>query len=412
MNLTKAGSDPMRRLLMALLSSGASPGDDEDLRLRKLLLVAGASMFILAGIAWGAVYWIFGEPVAAAIPWSYAVLSTISIGLFRARRSYRWFALSQFVLYVLLPFTLMWVLGGFLNGSAVALWAIAAPLAALLLGRRRLAVGMLLAFASLAAMSGLLQPVLRPTNNLPSAVVIGFFVFNFIGPALVLYVLVAAFVGGRENVLMAVRGVVRRYFSQNVADAILADPKRQELGGEIAEVSILFADLGGYTSFAEASSPDEVVTVLNRYFAAAVPCIEREGGTVVQLPGDAVMAVFGAPRRDPAHASHTVAAALALQADSGRIAGQHPGWPRFRIGVNSGPALVGNIGSDEYRNFTAIGDTVNLAQRLQTLAEPGQVVVGPETARLLGDAYPLAPLGPQAVKGKAEPVEPFRLVPG
>jgi class 3 adenylate cyclase len=401
----------MRALITALLSIGADPSDDEELRLRKLLVVAAASMFIPAGILWGAVYWAFGEPTAAAIPWMYVVLSTVSIGLFGVSRTYRWFALSQFALYLVLPFVLMWVLGGFVGGSAVAVWSLAAPLAALLLGHRRSAGLLLAGFAGLAVVSALVEPPTALGGNLPIGLVTAFFVLNLIGPAVVIYVLVAAFASGRETALTAARRIVRRYFSPDVVDAILSDPSRQELGGEVAELTVLFADLGGYTAYAETKPPDQVVALLNRYFSVAVPCIAAEGGTVIQLPGDAVMAVFGAPRHRLHHASHAARAALAVLDATDRIASEQETRPRFRIGLNSGPALVGNLGSDEYRNFTAIGDTVNLAQRLQALAEPGEIVVGPETAAMLDDRFRLAPLGPHLVKGKAAPVEPFRLVP-
>jgi class 3 adenylate cyclase len=101
---------------------------------------------------------------------------------------------------------------------------------------------------------------------------------------------------------------------------------------------------------------------------------------------------------------------LAIQARGRELAEQHPAWPRFRIGLNSGEALVGNIGSDEFRSFTAIGDTTNMAQRFQTLAQPGQIVVGPMTAELLGGQAEMASLGDVTVKGKIDPVAPWTLL--
>ena len=140
------------------------------------------------------------------------------------------------------------------------------------------------------------------------------------------------------------------------------------------------------------------------------PAILAEGGTPVQLPGDAVMAIFGAPRPSPDHARQAARAALDIQRRGQALGAQHPDWPRFRIGLNSGEALVGNIGSAEFRNFTAIGDTVNIAQRFQTLAEPGQVVAGPATASRLGDGATIEWLGETLVKGKADPIVPAVLV--
>jgi class 3 adenylate cyclase len=311
---------------------------------------------------------------------------------------------------MLLPFTLMFVLGGFVSGSAVALWAWFTPLGARMVGHRRAAALLYVAFAIGLVVSALVRPNLAVTNSLPHGVVMAFFVLNAIGVGAITYVLLDASAGGREGTLASMRGIMKRYFSRDVADAILGDPSRQELGGDLAEVTILFADLGGYTTYAGTRTPGEVVELLNASFGAAVPPILAEGGTPVQMPGDAVMAIFGAPRFLPDHALRAARAALAIRARGEALAELHPTWPRFRIGVNSGEALVGNIGSDEFRSFTAIGDATNMAQRFQALAEPGQVVVGPQTVELLGGACELVALGPVQVKGKSEPVEPSALL--
>jgi class 3 adenylate cyclase len=201
----------------------------------------------------------------------------------------------------------------------------------------------------------------------------------------------------------------RSYMSPQVATALLADPSQAGLGGAIVEVTVLFADLQGFTSFAEASSPEAVVAMLNEYYGMAVPLVLGEGGTVVQFVGDALMAVFNAPVRQPDHALRAARAALALQRAVERVAADRPGWPHFRVGINTGPALVGNIGSPEIRNFTAIGDTTNLAARLETAARPGQVVIGEATYRQIREVAAVEPLGSLTVKGKREPVRAYSL---
>ena len=396
----------MRRLLGRVFAIGAEAGDTEDERLRKVLLLAAAVMVVPAAVIWGTIYWTFGNTLAALVPWSYLAVFAVSIVVFALTRGYTWFAVVQFTAFLILPFALMWSLGGLVSGSAVALWAWISPLGARIVGHRRAALLLFVAFAAGFALSAAVQSSLPQGSDLPDAVVIMFFVLNVVAVAAITLILIDASSGGREGTLAAMRGIVRRYFSPDVADAILAHPERQELGGDIAEVTILFADLGGYTTFAGDRSPHEVVELLNTLFAAAMPPILAEGGTPVQLPGDAVMAIFGAPGLAPDHARRAASAALAIQERGLKVAGEHEHWPRFRIGLNSGEALVGNIGSDEFRNFTAIGDTVNMAQRFQTLAEPGQVVVGPETAARLGANAQLDWLGEVHVKGKLEPVQP------
>jgi class 3 adenylate cyclase len=204
-------------------------------------------------------------------------------------------------------------------------------------------------------------------------------------------------------------GLFRQYMSSNVATVLIANPDQAALGGAITEASVLFADLRDYTAFSESSSPQEVVQMLNAYYGVAVPIVLAQGGTIDKFVGDAMMAVFNAPVAQPDHALRAARAALGLQKAVGDFAEGHPGWPRFRVGINTGPALVGNIGSDEIRNFTAIGDTVNVAARLQTSASPGEVIIGAATFALIRDAAVVEPLAPVEAKGKREAVEAYRL---
>lgn len=200
-----------------------------------------------------------------------------------------------------------------------------------------------------------------------------------------------------------------QYTSPDVARMLLEHPDRAALGGEVAEVSVLFADLRGYTAYAEGKAPDEVVAMLNDAYRDAVPAVFAEGGTIVQFMGDALMAIFNAPLRQPDHALRAARAGLALQrtAEAGAHAADRP---RFRVGINTGPALVGNVGSDEIRNFSALGDTTNVAARLQTFADEGRVVVGERTFELIRDHATVRPLGTPDLKGKSVPTQVYELL--
>src|SRR4051794_19406384 len=189
----------------------------------------------------------------------------------------------------------------------------------------------------------------------------------------------------------------RQYLSPDVAQALVDDPTRADLGGEVVDVTVLFADLQGFTAFSERTAAPEVVAMLNAVFGAAVPAVFAEGGTVVQFMGDALMAVFNAPLRQPDHAMRACRAGLALQRSMDGIDGS-AGAPRFRVGINSGPALVGNVGSAELHNFLAIGDTTNVAARLQSFAEAGTVVLGETTFAIVGDEVVVRLLGTPELK--------------
>jgi class 3 adenylate cyclase/cytochrome bd-type quinol oxidase subunit 2 len=199
----------------------------------------------------------------------------------------------------------------------------------------------------------------------------------------------------------------RQYMSPDVATALVADPSQAALGGAVVEVTSLFADLRGFTTFSERSSPTEIVDMLNQYFDVATRVVLDENGTVVQFVGDALMALFNAPARQPDHALRAARAALILQHEVDKLA--RPGWPRFRVGINTGEALVGNIGGETLRNFNAMGDAVNVAARLETQATPGQVVIGAATRDRIGECALVTPLGDLMVKGRLQPVPAFVL---
>lgn len=200
----------------------------------------------------------------------------------------------------------------------------------------------------------------------------------------------------------------RTYLSPDVAESLRADPTRAELGGSLVELTALFADLRGFTSFSEATDPATVMATLNRLFGMAVPVILSHGGTVVQFVGDALLAVFDAPVPQPDHAYRAALAAVEMQQAIADEMDDDDG-PRFRIGINTGIALIGNIGSAEMRSFNVVGDAINVASRLETSAEVGQVVIGEQTYRSVGDRAAVTPLGPIELKGKAEPIVAYRL---
>jgi class 3 adenylate cyclase len=206
-----------------------------------------------------------------------------------------------------------------------------------------------------------------------------------------------------------VDALLRQYLSPQVASTLIDDPARASLGGEEVEVTVLFADLGGYTAFAERVTPAEVVSMLNASYGAVVPIVLREGGTVIGFVGDAMVAVFNAPTPHPDHPLRAARAGLAMQAAMGELA-TVVDRPRFRVGIATGPALVGNIGAAEMRNFVAIGDTTNLAARLQAFAPEGSVVIAGPTYDRIRESAVVRELGAPALKGRTQAVPVFELL--
>jgi class 3 adenylate cyclase len=397
------------RVLQAFSAIGAEPTDTEDVRLRKALLVAMAVLVSILAIFWSLVYIAFGEPLGGAIPLTYTVVSLGSLVVFAMTRRYDWFRLTQLTLMLVLPFALMVVLGGFIPSSVVAAWAFVAPLGALAFATPREAVRWFLAYMALVAVIGILGGSLRAANNLPPAVVLAFFVLNIAGVSLIVFLALYAFVRERDRAFETMRRLFGQYLSPQIARALLSDPAQARLGGENRDITALFADLQGFTPFTEARPPSETVRVLNRYFSAVVPVIFANGGTIIQFAGDAIVAVFNAPVEQPRHALAAARTAIAMQEAIEAIVREDPALPRFRVGIATGAALVGNVGSEEFRNFVAHGDAVNLAARLQTGAQPGHVVVSAPTYALIRDVAQVTPLGRFSVKGKSEDIEAFVL---
>jgi adenylate cyclase len=178
------------------------------------------------------------------------------------------------------------------------------------------------------------------------------------------------------------------------------------------EVTLLFSDIRGFTTLSETRSPEEVVDLINRYFSLQVDVIWRHGGTLDKYIGDCIMAMWGAPLDNAEHAKSAVACALdmadALQAFKKELGAEHLEFD-VGIGLHSGPAVVGLIGSEKRREYTAIGDTVNVASRIEGLTKDAKrrILVSKETKDLCGDAFDFVSCGTYSMKGRAQPAELF-----
>jgi class 3 adenylate cyclase len=200
------------------------------------------------------------------------------------------------------------------------------------------------------------------------------------------------------------------YTPKHLAEKILTS--RSALEGERKQVTVLFCDLADSTPIAERLGPEHMHALLNRFFELALDAVHRYEGTINQFLGDGFMALFGAPLAHEDHARRAVFAALALQralqeVDMGKPYGEAC---RFRIGLNSGLVVVGSIGDNLRMDYSAIGDTTNLASRLQQHAEPGTILVSESTTRLVQGAVRLEALAPVEVKGKTAPVTPYKVI--
>jgi PAS domain S-box-containing protein len=209
-----------------------------------------------------------------------------------------------------------------------------------------------------------------------------------------------------------IRQTFGRVVAPRVRDRLLADPSNLRLDGTKQMVTTMFADVNGFTSFSEQHPPETVFKVLNAYLALAAQAILEEEGTLDKFMGDAVLAIWNSPDRQKDHALRAVRAAVSIMR---RALAAHTLFadPKehlvFRIGISTGQAMVGNVGTSDLFNYTAIGDAVNLAQRLQMAAKPRQILLYKDTYEIVEKQVIATPLKPLIVKGREQSAEVYEL---
>jgi len=205
-----------------------------------------------------------------------------------------------------------------------------------------------------------------------------------------------------------IKNTFSKYISRQVADKILSEKSEFDFGGEIKRVSVMFCDIRGFTTLSEKMSPRDIVSLLNEYFSDIIHIVFKYDGMLDKFVGDQIMAVFGAPIHQDDDELRAVRAAMEIQhAVHGTNARRaEAGLPviSMGIGINTGEAVAGNIGSEERTSYTVIGDNVNLAQRIESLSKEGQILVSEETYRAVEQFVDADCLGETKVKGKEVPI--------
>jgi class 3 adenylate cyclase len=212
-----------------------------------------------------------------------------------------------------------------------------------------------------------------------------------------------------------IKDMFARYMSHEVMASLMESPDDIKLGGDKRQATVFFADIRGYTNFSEGRDPQQIVEILNEYFSEAVEHVVRHKGYIDKFIGDCIMAVWGVPMMpEKDDAINAVSCALAIQEmvrsakrkffrkDASRL--------RIGIGINTGPLVAGNLGSMQRMDYSVIGDTVNLAARLEGVATADEVIVSKSTRDQLGDTFRLEERQPVKVKGKDKPIQIYNVI--
>lgn len=395
------------RWLRRLERIGEDPTDSVELRAQKNVLVLVSCVVAVLAAGWGVVYFIFDEFLAAIIPWVYTFSVSISIIVFARTRRYTWFRFSQLLLILLLPFLLQIALGGFVNASAVIIWSLLAPLGALAMVGRRQAIAWFIAYADLVLIAQVVQPSLAIENNLPNSVVAGYFIANILAATGVSFLALYYFVGLKDEALALLDD------ERAKSDRLLLNVLPREIAEQLKEhdqviatrhpaVSVLFADVVGFTGLSDRLEPDEVVEVLNDVFSYFDSLVDQHGLEKIRTMGDAYMVASGVPSAREDHAQVLGRMALAMfeytPAPSLVVGDLRL---QFRVGVSSGPAVAGVIGRAKFQ-YDVWGDTVNTASRMEAHGVPGRIQMSSATRDLLDGDFVCEPRGLIDIKGMGQ----------
>jgi adenylate cyclase len=398
--------DWIDRALPLVARIGIDPNDSEDVRLQKSSLVLGTFMFIFAGALWGILYFLFGQTVAGSIPFSYAIVSFLSVIVFHFTRRYQLFLFSQLLLILFLPFLVMIALGGFIQSSGVILWSLISPLGALLFDEPRRASRWLVAYLGLVIASGFLESRPLASSSLPPMLVTLFFVMNIGAVSAIAITLLAYFVSQKNLLFKLLRaeqakseGLLLNILPKDIANRL----KRGEemIADDYQSVSIMFVDLVDFTPLSATSDPKVMLTLLSEIFSYFDQLVEKYDVAKIETVGDSYVVAAGLPTPCENHAVLVTHLALDIQAYFERgifLEGQPLSC---RIGINSGPIMAGVIERKKI-SYNVWGDTVNTASRMQTHSMPGQVQISQVTYELIRNDFVCEPRGRINVKGKGE----------
>lgn len=396
----------VQTIVRRIASWGVAEDDHENVRLVKGMFTIVASATVLLSFVWVIVYFALGVPRSAAIPLAYQVLTVGSLAFVARTKRFKWFHNTQMTMYLVFPFVLMWSLGGFANGSAVGVWAVSAPLIAV--GDRpwRWMGG----FVGLAIASGLLDGTLAESApDLASGATTVLFALNLTGAGFVVFLGLAYSIRERNaaRAALAVKHeelIAEQERSQSLLLNILPPPiARRMLAGEdliadhVPAVTVLFADIVGFTSLSADMSPGQVVSFLNGVFGDLDDLADRLGLDKIKTLGDGYMAVGNATRPLPNHLDLVLDMALAMRDE---IAGREFGQAalQFRIGIDAGVAVGAIIGKRRF-TYDLWGNAVNAASRMESHGTPGEIQVTARVAGMAGDRYQFERRGEIDVKG-------------
>ncbi len=392
------------------LERGLSPEE----KLAGDMLVFSSALMMVASMLWLAIYWSFGQRFSTLIPLLFLLASLCMIVFFLKTRKLPVFCLIQLALFLFTPFALQWTMGNFVNSSGVSLWALLAPVSAIVILGTRESVPWFVAYIFMTALSGMFDYTLQfDIKQLDQRTVAVFFVLNFVSISAMVYALLWYFSREKAKLREVVDAqseavALEKDLSDRLLLNILPEPiairlKRQEtnIADGHADVTVMFADIVNFTHMSEEMSPNETVRLLNDIFSEFDLLAEKHSIEKIKTIGDAYMAAGGLRNANAQYVDAMADMAIEMQNFVSRYTAPNGEKMSLRVGLATGAVVAGVIGRRKF-SYDLWGDTVNVAARMSSEATPGQTQVDAVTFRRLHNRYLFDEMQQIHVKGKGQ----------
>jgi class 3 adenylate cyclase len=387
----------MRPWLLRILDIGSDPADDRDLVLRKRTAVGTLLVLCLAGVVYMLIGWLENRPLVALFAVIQLSAQLVNLAIFSRTRRLEPMVWIIIGLGLATIFSGVLTLGGLALSAGNVIWAIIAPLGAILLIGGRAAIPAYVGVAGVVIGGALLDPLIAKDQALSHDAAVAATIINVLGPAAIALGLVRYIDGQRLAARRQSDALLRNVLPEPIADRLKAGER--VIADHYDRASVLFADVVDFTPFAEAHSPQQTVAVLNELFTGFDRLAEEFGLEKIKTIGDAYMVVAGAPEPREDHAAVLVEMALAMHAQIARHDPVDGRRLQIRTGIATGPVVAGVIGERKF-SYDLWGDTVNTAARMESSGIPDRIQVTDQTRLLLDGRYPFERREGVEVKGK------------
>lgn len=385
------------------------------------MLLFSTALMALASMLWLSIYWSLGLRFSTSIPLAFLFFSAGNMFFFMKSRKLGLFCATQLTMFLFTPFIMQWSIGNFVNASGVSLWALLAPVGAIVIMGTRESMPWFIAYIFMTAMSGFFDYSLpMDSRQLDQKTVAIFFVLNFVSISAMVYVLLWYFSREKSKLRAAVEAQtsavsLEKELSERLLLNILPQPiadrlKRQEtnIADGHADVTVMFADIVNFTHMSEEMSPNETVQLLNNVFSEFDVLAEKYGIEKIKTIGDAYMAAGGLHSGAAQYVDSMADMTIEMQAFVSQYTAANGQKLSLRIGMATGPVVAGVIGRRKF-SYDLWGDTVNVASRMASEAQPGQTQVDLVTFRRLHNRYRFDQVQQILVKGKG-PMQVYTLL--